>query len=384
MKLNLVIDASGIFYRTLFTVGNYETKKGEKLLDSRKTQGIFMRKLATDLSALVRNIDEPSRVIICLDSSSWRKTIDIEDGGYKASRKEKKEDSPINWTAFFELTDNFAKILSQKGYIISRIPGAEADDLLFFWSRKLNSLGENAILITGDRDLLQCVGKHKNGSWTIALDPVLNRKKISLTQETLKYSSEDTSEASIFDPSSWNSSSDVLDKIVKTHELNIVDTKKFCTMKVVLGDSGDDVPSVVTWRDKKDPEKIRTMTESNYSKILAAAPDLENASWKDLRDGKFVEEISSVMEGLKKIEVDRELVRKNLKRNCLLVILSGECIPGPILDAFRDSLMTPEGIEVIPDTVAVTSRDGILSGSEWWTSDKTDFVPKSFDLFGDE
>lgn len=384
MRLNLVIDASGIFYRTLFTVGNYETKKGEKLLDSRKTQGIFMRKLATDFSSLVRNIDDPSRVIICLDSSSWRKTIEIEDGGYKGTRKEKKDESPINWTAFFELTDNFAKILSQKGYIISRIPGAEADDLLFFWSRKLNGMGENVVFITGDRDLLQCVRKDKNGSWTIALDPVLNRKKISLTQETLNYSNQETSEASIFDPSSWNSSSDVLDKIVKTHEINIVDTRKFCVMKVVLGDPGDDVPSVVTWRDKKDPEKIRTMTESNYSKILAAAPELENSTWQDLRDGKFVEEISSVMESLKKIEVDRELVRKNLQRNCKLVILSAECIPGPILDAFRESLMTPEGIEVVPDLVPVTTRDAILNGTEWWTSDKSEFVPKSYDLFGGE
>jgi hypothetical protein len=155
-------------------------------------------------------------------------------------------------------------------------------------------------------------------------------------------------------------------------------------MKVVIGDPGDDVPSVVTWRDKKDPEKIRTMTESNYSKILAAAPELENSTWQDLRDGKFVEEISSVMEGLKKIEVDRELVRKNLQRNCKLVILSTECIPGPILDAFRDSLMTPEGIEVVPDLVPVTTRDAILNGTEWWTSDKSEFVPKSYDLFGGE
>jgi 5'-3' exonuclease len=378
MRLNLVIDASSIFYRTLFTVGNYETKKGEKLLDNRKSQGVFMRKLATDLSALVRNIDEPSRVVICLDSSSWRKTIDIQDGGYKADRKDKKEESPINWTAFFELTENFAKILSQKGYVVSKIPGAEADDLLYFWSRKLNNMGENCVLITGDRDLLQCLGKHKNGSWTIALDPVLNRKKISLTQDTLNYTMEENSSADIFNPSSWNTSSDVLDKIVKTHEINIVDTRKLSTMKVVLGDPGDSVPSVVTWRDKKDPEKIRTMTESNYSKILAAAPELENSTWKDLRDGKFVEEICSVMEGLKKIEVDREQVRKNLQRNCQLVILSTETIPEQIVDGFKSLHVE------VPDTAAVTTRDAILSGTEWWTSDKTDFVPKSFDLFGDQ
>lgn len=375
MKLNLVIDASGIFYRTLFTIGSYGVKKGEKLLDTKASQGIFMRKLATDFSSLVRNIEEASRVVVCLDSSSWRKSVEIVDGGYKESRK--KDDSNINWKAFFELTDNFAGILSQKGYIISRIPGAEADDLLYFWSVKLNEMRENVILITGDRDLLQVLGKKPNGSWTIALDPVLNRKKISLTQETLAYTHEENVGVNIFDPKSWSTSSDVLEKIVKTHELNIVVPEKIRTMKVVLGDGGDSVPSVVAWRDKKDPTKIRTMTESNYSKILAAAPEMENASWKDLREGKFHAEIAETMRTLKKIEVDLETVTKNIERNCKLVILSDETIPSEIREQFDVEHAS------VPDIAPVTSRDAILAGSEWWTSDKTSFVPKSFDLFGE-
>ena len=375
MKLNLVTDISGIFYRTLFTVGNFGANKREKLLDNRKSQGVFMRKLATDFSALVRAIDEPCRVIVCMDSTSWRKSIEITDGAYKGDRKQ--DESTVNWKAFYELTDKFCNLLSQKGYLISRIPGAEADDLLFFWSRKLNGMGENVILLTGDRDLLQVLGKHKNGSWTIALDPVLSRKKISLTQEALDFSTISTREPDIFNPASWSSSKDVLDKLVKSYEINVVNTRKFCTMKVVLGDGGDSVPSVVTWKDKKDPEKVRTMTESNYSKILAAAPELADASWKDLQEGKFFEEISSTMESLKKITVDRELVKENLKRNCKLVILSTDTIPSQILDAFKSTH------ESVPDLVPITGRDAILNGTEWWTSDKTEFVPKSFDLFGD-
>jgi hypothetical protein len=37
----------------------------------------------------------------------------------------------------------------------------------------------------------------------------------------------------------------------------------------------------------------------------------------------------------------------------------------------------------VPDLVAITSRENILSGTEWWTSDKSDFVPKAYDLFGE-
>ena len=179
MKLNGVIDASGIFYRSLFTVGNYGGSAKEKLLDSKKSQGVFMRKLATDFSSLVRSIEEFNRIIVCLDSSSWRKSIIIDEGSYKEGREEKKEESNVNWSAFYELTDNFAKILAQKGYLISKMPGAEADDLLYVWSRKLNLMGENVVMITGDKDLLQVVRKNHNGTWTVALDPVIARKKIS-------------------------------------------------------------------------------------------------------------------------------------------------------------------------------------------------------------
>ena len=150
MKLNIVMDASGMFYRSLFTVGNFDGKKGEKLLDTKKSQGVFMRKLATDFSSIIREIENPSRVIVCMDSSSWRKTIQIDDGGYKHDREEKKEDSPVNWKVFYELIEKFSVILSQKGYIVSKIPGAEADDLLYLWSRMLNDMGENVILVTGD------------------------------------------------------------------------------------------------------------------------------------------------------------------------------------------------------------------------------------------
>ena len=373
MKLNNVIDASGIFYRSLFTVGSYGVEKGEKLLDNRKSQGIFMRKLATDFSSLIRAIDEPTRVIVCLDSSSWRKSIEITDGGYKGDRK--KDESTVNWKAFYELTDKFTEILSQKGYLISRIPGAEADDLMFFWSRKLNGMKENVILTTGDRDLLQVLGKHANGSWTIALDPVINRKKISLTQETLDIKPIENDAPDIFNPDSWTTGENVLEKIIKNYEINIVNVRKLSVMKVVLGDGGDSVPSVVTWKDKKDPEKIRTMTESNYSKILAAHPTLEDITWKELNEGLFVEEISSVMESLKKITVDRELVRKNLQRNCKLVILSNETIPSPIIDSFKTIH------ETVPDLIPITGRDSILGGTEWWTNDKSEFVPKSYDLF---
>ena len=378
MKLNVVIDASGMFYRSLFTVGNYGAAKGEKLLDTKKSQGIFMRKLATDFTSLIRDIENPARVIVCLDASSWRKSILIEEGGYKNDREEKKQKSPINWSVFYEMIDKFATILGQKGYIISKLPGAEADDLLYLWSRKLNSEGENVILITGDRDLLQTVCRNSNASWTISLDPVNKRRKVSLTKETYEsIGNVGSSEPDLFNPMTWSSPDDVLEKLISGYELNIVNPVYVALKKVILGDGGDTVPSVITWPDKKEPEKIRTMTESNFSKIEQIAPGIVNSSWEELVEGKYLEEISSTIEDIKKIKVDRDVVLKNIERNAKLVVLSEKVIPEQIQINFKSVHHNT------PELVAITNRDSILTGTEWWSNDKTSSVPKTYDLFGD-
>lgn len=384
MSLNVVTDASGMFYRSLFTMGNYGAKKNEKLLDSIYSQGMFIRKLATDFSATFRNIDDYSRIIICLDSHSWRKDVEISvapgvEGEYKGDREEKKQDSPINWTMFYELCDKFAQLLGQKGYIISKVPNAEADDLLYLWSKKLNEMGENVILVTGDKDLLQTICHNENGTWTVALDPVNKRKKISLTQETFNHkdNGEGNGEVDIFNLDSWADSNDVLNKLLDSYELNIINPQHVATMKVILGDGGDSVPGIVTWPDKKDPEKIRSMTENNFGKICAIAPTLLDTHWTKLKEGAYLEEIATTMESLKKIKVNRDLVLENINRNCTLVVLNEEIIPQEVQENFKKS------VEEIPSVIPVVTRDGILKGSQWWSDDKTIHVPKSFDLFGD-
>ena len=372
MKLNLVIDASSLYYRSLFTVGNFGTNKGEKLLGSRNSQGVFIRKLATDFSSLVRSIDNVARVIVCLDSQSWRKTIDIEDGGYKADRK--KDESTIDWKAFYDMTDKFNAILTQKGYLISKINGAEADDLLYLWSKKLNEMGECAVLVTGDRDMLQTLCSSENGTWTIALDPVEKRKKISLTQSTLEMSTTSTSSADIFNPSSWAGSTDILEVLTKNYEINVVDTRELAMRKVILGDGGDSVPSAIMRFDEK-ASKYRMMTDSNLNKIFEMFPDAKEATWKDIRDGVHLESICSGMESVKKMVVDREKTLNNLKRNSILVILDEEIIPLEITDRFKTMHAQ------VPSLSAVSTRDGLLAGTEWWSTDSNAYVPKAFDLF---
>lgn len=374
MKLNLVIDASSIFYRSLFTIGAFGSS--EKLLESKESRGVFMRKLAVDFTTLVKSLDNYNRVVICQDSASWRKAVLISDGGYKSDRK--KDASAVNWNSFYDLTDSFVQILAQKGYIISKINGAEADDLLFLWSKKFNAENENVVLITGDRDLLQTLKHTSTDRWTIALDPVVNRKKISLVKESFDRASGLISKAStidLFNPDSWIDDTDVLQKLVSTHETQVIDPVLIALKKVVLGDPGDSVPGIISWPDKKEPEKTRSLTENNFNKILTAIPDL---SIEGLLAGNNVEAMIEIAKTLKKLDsIDVELVKKNIARNVKLVVLSEEVIPQEIQDAFKQKHVT------VPYSSVVTTRGELLNGTEWWTTQaaKNTFVPKSYDLF---
>jgi 5'-3' exonuclease len=377
MKLNVVVDISGIFYRSLFTVGNYGLKKGQKLLSTESSQGMFMRKLATDFSALIRSVDNIDRVIICMDSSSWRKQVAIEGGGYKSGRED-KDQSTIDWSEFFRLTEEFTNILESKGYVMAKIKDAEADDLLYLWSRKLNQMGESVVMITGDRDLLQVIDLHPNGSWTVCLDPVTARRKVSLSQAIQNISREEVpvGDVDLFNPESWGSTpGDALFSLLEKNDLQIVDPGRIATKKVLLGDGGDSVPGVVTWLDAKDPTKERTLSENKIEKALANLPSM---TWKDLQTGTYLEEITRELSTVSKLTLNAKDLQKKIERNVKLVVLDTDIIPLPIQDKFTELFQQVESSPVN------LSRSAILEGTEWWKDTKGPSVGFSLELGNEE
>lgn len=372
MKLNFIVDISGIFYRSLYTVGNYGTKKGQKLLSSEESKGIFMRKLATDFAALVRSVENVDRVIVCIDSSSWRKKVEIEGGKYKGNRDDKDE-SIIDWSSFFSLTQEFVEILGQKGYLLSRVKDAEADDLLYLWSRKLNAAGEAVVLITGDKDLHQVVNLHENGSWTVALDPVVQRRKVYLTKETQVSSHEiiEPGEVDFFDPGTWNSSpGDILFTLLDSNDVQVIDPVEVATRKVILGDGGDAVPGIATWKDPKDETKTRSMTDSKMKKVLENFPPL---TWRILQSGEHTEALTESLNTVLKQKYTPEDIQSKIDRNVKLVVLDEEIIPSEIQEKFATLF------EEVASSPVRLARHVILEGTKWWTEKQT-YVPRGYEM----
>jgi len=96
--INLLFDTNNIFFRSTFTVGQFG--KAKYTFDNQTELDQLMRKVAMDVSAIIRSAN-PSRVIFAQDSKSWRKQIKIDENeGYKGNRKKNEF---INWNKIYKL-----------------------------------------------------------------------------------------------------------------------------------------------------------------------------------------------------------------------------------------------------------------------------------------
>ena len=114
---NLVFDMNNMLFRSAFIIGKFGS--AGYTFDSQRETDELMRKIAMDITFLIRLIN-PSRVILAKDDKSWRKGIDIEENeGYKGTRKSAEH---INWDNIFRIMDEFLEIAEQNGFIVTHIP----------------------------------------------------------------------------------------------------------------------------------------------------------------------------------------------------------------------------------------------------------------------
>jgi hypothetical protein len=88
-------------------------------------------------------------IIACDSKNNWRRDV---FPYYKAKRKQKREESQINWAQVFDALDNIKSELKEYfPYTVIDVERAEADDII----ATLSKLGEKTLIISGDGDFVQ-------------------------------------------------------------------------------------------------------------------------------------------------------------------------------------------------------------------------------------
>ena len=324
-----------MFFRSLFIVGGYGAK--QYTFDSQFELDQLMRKVATDVSQVIRQVN-PSRILFALDSKSWRKEISIdENDGYKAQRTKSEH---VNWDNVFKIMKEFSDILETNGFIVSRFERAEADDLMALWRNEfLFEQGQHVIIVSADEDVRQLVNTFNFGVNKVALCTVFNPftqgknsiKKLFVPKEFFEWIKDDNN-GDIFDRSIDVDKEDFQrisnDPKVKVEE---IDGEEIAMRKIFCGDDGDNVPAIYTWLNDKGKE-VR-ITDSKYRKIVDYIGAKEV---KDLLNNKdqIYDQLVNISGHKPPFKINDRLQRQ-MK---LVLLLNPDLFPIEIVSAFKNKV----------------------------------------------
>ena len=154
--MNIIFDGNYLYHKCFSVFSTYY--KNEDIcivLQDKEKQQILIRKCIIDLCSAVNRFCDIEKVIVVIDSRSWR--YDIYDD-YKYALTRVKEDY---YQYFLKILNLFEKLLRKRGLIVSKVEGAEGDDLIYFWSLYFDELlNQKVVIVTGDSDIRQICSKN--------------------------------------------------------------------------------------------------------------------------------------------------------------------------------------------------------------------------------
>lgn len=376
-KYTLIFDGNFWLHKTYFIGQKIKTGKPFNFIDEPEAdKNLLLWKLAVDFSAEIRRFEGVvNRIVYTVDSSSWRKKF--LDQEYKANRV---KSSSIDWSAIYDVHNEFVKSLESLGVIVNRVHQAEADDLIFAWSSYLNQNGQNAIIISGDNDLLQLVNMDKSsGANTVyynkfdkdlhvfpKFESWLNQEELNTTQDIFNLPTDILS----------NTKQQLRDIVkgnkMKSHEVNV---NEFIFKKILVGDSGDNVPPLhtVIKETKRGPITYR-VTDKHVSEILNSYKDnkvfVNNAHFFS---DEHILEICETAKRVIKIEKPIEEIIHRWKTNRDLVYLHINCIPTEVSEAMFQKIEEKTATLSASEIHGILDKEQILKGTSYTKEKKTEF-----------
>jgi len=336
---NLIFDLNNLAFRSLFIISGYGSK--QYTFDAQSEIDQLMRKMAMDISFIIRLIN-PSRIIFAIDSKSWRRNINIEENdGYKAQRVKSKT---INWDNIYKTLTEFTEVMESQGMIVTKIEDAEADDVIAMWRNELLFIQQqHVVIVSGDEDVRQlvqfCPTDSKKMVFSTVFNPFMQGKNASRKLYVPKYFEQWINEVTAADIFNMKGSIDVdkedFKKIIGAErtKMEYVDGRMIALRKIFCGDDGDNIPAFYSWLNDKGKEE--RLTNSKFVKIyesMVLSPD-ELMDYEDLWDRreKLMEVIKTVLKRTLPFKIE-----DRLKRQFSLVVLSPILFPEKIQQDFKE------------------------------------------------
>jgi 5'-3' exonuclease len=386
MKLGnhtLLIDGNYFIHSRLFVLPK---PKSGPLLGDDNSKGQFIRKLAIDFASEVRKMTPfVNQIVFAVDSKSWRKDL-FPEAQYKGTRT---QDNSVDWSAVYEVYDEFKLILAKKGVIVNQVKGAEADDILFAWSTYLNSQGKNCIIWTGDRDMIQLVDYSKATDGYSLWYYNTKRKLIAfegfnsllIPTEEIEMDNDDL----LFNMDSpihehGRVKGEMIEYIKKNQiEIEEINCDRFVFQKILMGDKSDNIKSVVTYQKPMKTGKSRTfsITDKQAENVLEQYIKEEGDFVIDhMFNSTQVEKIVDLIYRIIGHDSKTSILNR-FNQNLDLMLLHYNTIPDPIQKEIMKVIDRDKAVE--PMIMNLSQMEKILEGSSWMK--KANTTPVDFDAF---
>lgn len=365
-KYTLLFDANFWLHKTFFIGQKIKQGKPFNFIDEpEQDKNLLLWKLSVDFAAEVKRFEGiTNRIVYCIDSSSWRKTFHPESD-YKANRV---KSSDIDWNRVYEVHNEFIAALEKVGVIISRVKGAEADDLIFAWSSALNQQGHNALIISGDNDLLQLVNLDKSSSANTLYYNKFDKDLHVFPGFKPWLDIEENATLDIFNMPMdlvTNTKSHLKD-IIKSNKMKLdeVNTNEFIFRKILVGDSGDNVSPLEV---KIKNGKTYRVTDKQVDSILSEYKDDKVfVHQTHLFTDDYINQICEISKRVIKIEKPIEEIRAKWELNRNLVFLHKKCIPETVFNDMHTQIESkPMGSLSAMSLHEIMNKDKILSNTSY-------------------
>jgi len=356
-----------------------------KYLSTEADVNAFMKKLATDFAYQIRLFDGIiDEVVWTVDSSSWRKDF-FPQAEYKGNRTVNES---IDWGNFQKVTNDFILFLHKQGVIISKIEGAEGDDLMYGWAAYCSANDKPTLLSTGDGDLTQMVNVNSDGVHTIVFSPAF--KKLYTYQgfsEWLKSSEIVEEKVDIFNTMKISTSREeqskkLLSAFLKKKQVAIieVDTDDFIFKKVLKGDGGDNVAPAYfyTQTSAKGVTRRYGISEKKCNVIVEEFISIHgDVKQIYLFNDDFIDSLATIIVKVMNAKfMTKEQIVENLKRNVSLMVLSSSSIPPEILDDIFKSIESQADHNNL-NMSKLSWMNKILEGTEYLNNSTTGSMSSS-------
>jgi 5'-3' exonuclease len=376
-KYTLIFDGNFWLHKTYFIGQKIKTGKPFNFIDEPEAdKNLLLWKLSTDFAAEIKRFEGVvNRIVYTVDSSSWRKKF--LDSEYKANRV---KSTSINWGEIYNVHNEFIGSLEKMGIIISRIQHAEADDLIFAWSSHLNQQGQNAIIISGDNDLLQLVNMDQSsGANTIYYNKFDKDIHVFPKFQSWLDLEEHATTNDIFNlPVDLlsNTKQNLRDIIkankMKSHEVNVME---FIFKKILIGDNGDNVPPlhVKVKETKKGPVTYRVTDRQAMEILNQFKDDKVFVNQSHLFNDEHITQICQIAKSVIKMENPIDEIITRWKTNRDLVYLHVNCIPSEVCENMFSSIEGNTKSLSGNEVHSIMDKEKILSGTTYKKEKRNEF-----------